>query len=172
MREHPCLMSKDGRCLGISRRQLSASIAEADVRTTVLETSLLAEDSVLSLGVRGESPLVGHDDVLATRKFVLASAKSLDDMLQVGLLGANGKDDLTDVHASNETDRLTEGLTHTSLETICACATQHLVDAENVERVKTNAKMERILSCDLGHVLVDDNTSGLKCLRRELLILA
>lgn len=32
--------------------------------------------------------------------------------------------------------------------------------------------MERVLTGDLGHVLVDDDTSGLERLRRQLLVLA
>lgn len=102
------LVGQDGGVLGIRLRQLAAGVAEADVRTAVLQASLLAKSGVLGLGVRSEAPLVGDDDVLATRELVLASAESLDDVLQVGLLRADGEDDLSDVDARDQASRLSE----------------------------------------------------------------
>lgn len=55
-------------------------------------------------------PLVGDNDVLATREFVLASAQRLNDVLQVGLLGADREDDLTDVDTGDEASGLSERL--------------------------------------------------------------
>jgi len=158
--------------LGIGSGQLALAAAESDVRTAVLQASLLAEHGVVRLEVGSESPLGRHHDVLATREFVLAAAQSLHHVLQVSLLGAHGEDDLADVHAGNETHGLSESLTHTRLQTICACARQHFVDAQHVEGVQAHAQVERVLSCDLGHVLVDHNTAGLERLGRQLLVLA
>ena len=49
-------MHEDSIGLGIGRRELSLGGAEADVRTAVLQASLLAEHGVVSLGVRSEAP--------------------------------------------------------------------------------------------------------------------
>ncbi len=105
------LVDQQSAGLGIGSRELSLASAESDVRTAVLEASLLAEESVVALQMRSESPLVRYDDVLASREFVLAATQSLDHMLQVRLLRADRENNLTDVHAGNETNRLTESLT-------------------------------------------------------------
>jgi hypothetical protein len=59
----------------------------------------------------------------------------------------------------------------TSLQTICTSAGKHLVDTDDVVRVKTHADMEGVLAHGLDHVLVGGNTGSLKGLRRDLLFL-
>ena len=48
---------------------------------------------------------------------------------------------------------------------------QHLVDANNVEGMYTDAKMERVLARCLSHVFVGTNTGGFESLGRHLLVL-
>lgn len=48
---------------------------------------------------------------------------------------------------------------------------QHLVDADNVERVQTHADVELVLAAVLHHVLVAANTSSLQGLGTQLLVL-
>jgi len=146
--------------------------AEADVSTTVLKTTLVTVLEILVLGVRSESPSVGDDDVLSTRELVLGASEGLDDVLHVGLLRTDGEDDLTDVDTGNHTSRLSESLTHSCLQSIGACTTQHFVDAEDVEGVSTDTHVEGVLTGQLGHVLVDHDTSGFESLRGELFILS
>jgi hypothetical protein len=57
------------------------------------------------------------------------------------------------------------------LQTISACARKHLVDAEDVVGVNTDAHVERVLATELGDVLVARDATSLKSLRRQLLIL-
>ncbi len=54
---------------------------------------------------------------------------------------------------------------------ISTSARQHLVDADNVERVHAHAQMERVLPARLGHILVRANARGFKGFGGELLIL-
>merc|ERR1719164_67449 len=60
---------------------------------------------------------------------------------------------------------------HTSLETICTSARQHLVDTNHVERVRANTEVERFLACKTDHALVRRNTRSLEGLTGHLLVL-
>ena len=59
----------------------------------------------------------------------------------------------------------------TCLQTICTGAGKHLVDTDNVERMQANAQVEVVLSDRVDHVLVGGNTSSLKRLGGDLLLL-
>ena len=59
----------------------------------------------------------------------------------------------------------------TGLQTICTGAGKHLVDTDDVVRVKTHADVERVLAHGLDHVLVGGDTGSLKGLGRDLLLL-
>ena len=50
-------------------------------------------------------------------------------------------------------------------------ATQHLVNADDMEGVDANAKVERILARVLSHVFVSANTGRFQSLRRDLFVL-
>ena len=81
------------------------------------------------------------------------------------LLHTDGHHDLTDSNASHEPVGLSESSTHTSLQTICSGACQHLVDTHNVVRVNTDANVVCLLSCEPGQVLVAGNTGCFQALR-------
>jgi len=149
----------------------TVAVEDTDVDTLVDEAVLGLENLVLLTSELGESPLVGNSDVLATRELVAGTTERLADLSLVGVLGADGEDDLTNIDASNETSGLAEGTTHTSLETISSGARQHLVDTDDVEGVSANTEMERVLAGDLRHVLVHDDTGSFKSLRGDLLLL-
>lgn len=125
---------------------------ELDVGTVLLELALLAELDVLLAADGGETPVLGDDDLLATRELVHGAAESLDGGGTVGVTGADGQDDLADVHTGDEAVGLTEGTTHTGLETIGTSARQHLVDTDDVEGVHTDTKVETFLTGDLDEV--------------------
>jgi hypothetical protein len=72
----------------------------------------------------------------------------------VGVTGADGQENLADVHTGNETLGLTESTTHTSLQTIGTSARQHLVDTDDVEGVDTDTQVETFLTGDLHEVPV------------------
>jgi hypothetical protein len=70
--------------------------------------------------------------------------------------------DLVDLHTGRKTVRLTVCTTHTCLQTICTSAGKHLVDTDDVERMKANANVEVILANRVDHVLVSSDTGSLK----------
>lgn len=119
----------------------------------------------------GEPVLVGNVDLLASRKFELGATQSLNSVVHLVILAAHRDQDLSDVHTGSLTVRLTERSTHTSLETICTSATQHLVDTKHVERMRANADMEGLLTTVRDHVFVHSHTGGLQSLHTKLLLL-
>lgn len=82
---------------------------------------------------------------------------------------ADAHDDLTNVDTGDGAVGLAPGTTHTSLQSIGTGARQHLVDADDVVRVGTDAEMEAFLAGNLDEVLVGANTGGLEGLRAQLL---
>lgn len=125
---------------------------ELNVGTILLELALVAELDVVLATDGGEAPVLGDDDLLAAGELVHGTAQSLDGGGAVGVTGADGQDDLADVHTGNGTLGLTEGTTHTSLETIGSGAGQHLVDTDDVEGVHTHTQVETFLTGDLDEV--------------------
>lgn len=102
---------------------------------------------------------------------VLGSSERLKSVGAERILRSQGQDDLANVDAGNRSVGLAESTTHTCLQSIGTSARQHLVDADYVVRVGTDAEMEGFLSGSLDHVLVGANTGGFEGLRRQLLIL-
>lgn len=125
---------------------------ELDVGTVDLDASLLAELDVLLAAERGEAPVLGDDDLLATGELVHGAAQGLDGVGAVGVTGADGQQDLADVHTGDTAVGLTEGTTHTGLETIGSGARQHLVDTDDVEGVGADTEVETFLTGRLDEV--------------------
>jgi len=119
-----------------------------------------------------ETPLLGHNDLLATRELKLGSSQRLDDVLGVGLLDTHGHHDLIDVHTGDRAKRLAISTTHSSLEPISPSAAQHLVNTQHVKRVQPNSHVESILAARLDQVLVGANASGLQSFRAYLFVLS
>lgn len=134
---------------------------ELNVGTVLLELALLAELDVLLAADGGEAPVLGDDDLLAAGELVHGAAESLDGGGTVGVTGADGQNDLANVHTGNGTLGLTEGTTHTGLETIGSGARKHLVDTDDVEGVHTDAQVETFLTGDLHKVPVGSRISSL-----------
>ena len=125
---------------------------ELDVGTVLEELALLAELDVLLTTDRSETPVLGDNDLLATGELVGGAAHGLDGGSTVGVTSADGQEDLADVHTGDESVGLTEGTTHTGLETIGTSARQHLVDTDDVVGVGTNTEVETFLTRDLDEV--------------------
>jgi hypothetical protein len=144
---------------------------ELDVGTIGKEVTsgLLLE--VLLATERSEAPVLGDNDLLATRELVLGATESLKSGSLVGVTSPDGHDDLTNVDTGNSAVGLTPGTTHTSLQSIGTSARQHLVDTDDVIGVDTDTEMERLLSADLDEVLVGANTGSLESLGAQLLVL-
>ena len=144
----------------------------------IFDVRAVRDDTTLSPGLHvglasqvGEAPLVGDKDLLTTRQLVLGTSEGLNDDSTVGVLDTDAHQDLTNLDTGNRTIRLTVGTTHTGLQTIGTGATQHLVDAEDVEGMDTDTQVEAVLATALGDVLVAANTGGFQGLRADLLTL-
>lgn len=130
---------------------------ELDVGTVLLELALLAQLDVLLAADGSEAPVLGDNDLLATGELVHGTAQSLDGGGTVGVTGADGQNDLANVHTGDGTVGLTEGTTHTGLETIGTGARKHLVDTDDVEGVHTDTQVETFLTGDLHEVPLGDD---------------
>jgi len=127
---------------------------ELNVGTVGAELALLAELDVVLAADGGEAPVLGDNDLLATGELVHGAAEGLKSGSTVGVTGADGQNDLANVHTGDETLGLTEGTTHTGLQTIGTSARQHLVDTDDVEGVDTDTEVETFLTGDLDEVPV------------------
>jgi hypothetical protein len=127
---------------------------ELNVGTILAELALLAELEVVLAADGSETPVLGDNDLLATGELVHRAAEGLESGSTVGVTGADGQNDLANVHTGDETLGLTEGTTHTGLQTIGTSARQHLVDTDDVEGVHTDAQVETFLTGDLHKVPV------------------
>lgn len=125
---------------------------ELDVSTIDLDTSLLSETDVLLSSKRGEAPVLGDDDLLATRELVHGTAEGLDGGGAVSITGADGKENLADVDTGDGAVGFTEGTTHTGLQSIGTSARQHLVDTDDMEWMGTDTQVETFLSGNLDKV--------------------
>lgn len=125
---------------------------ELNVGTINLDTTFLAETDVFLATQGSETPVLGDDDLLATGELVHGAAEGLDGEVTVGVTGADRQQDLANVHTGNGAVRLTEGTTHTGLETIGSGAGQHLVDTDDVEGMGADTEVETFLSGGLDEV--------------------
>lgn len=140
-----------------------------DIATVRDDATSLAGSFVLGTGELGEAPLVGDEELLAAGKLVLGTTEGLNDDSLVGVLGTDRDQGLADGDTGNGAVRLTEGASHTSLQTIGTSAGQHLVDTEDVERMDTDTHVEGILAAVLADVLVGSNTGSFEGLAGNLL---
>eukprot|EP00658_Telonema_sp_P-2_P082449 TRINITY_DN871_c0_g1_i4.p1 TRINITY_DN871_c0_g1~~TRINITY_DN871_c0_g1_i4.p1 ORF type:complete len:195 (-),score=39.88 TRINITY_DN871_c0_g1_i4:42-626(-) len=129
--------------------------------TILDDTSGLTSLNEISLEVLGESPLAGSVNLLAASNLVLGTTKGLESMRTDGIPAPHGDEHLANVDTSHGAIGLSECTTHTGLKPVSASARKHLVDTEHVERVYTDAHVERILTSGLGHILVARNTACL-----------
>lgn len=143
-------------------------VLERTVVVDVLEVASVLEDTVRLLGDGvllavhvGETPLLRNDDLLTTSELVSRSAESLEHDSLVAVTRSDREEDLANVDTGNSTVGLTVSTTHTGLEPIGTSARKHLVDTDNVVRVDTHTKVERVLTRGLGNVLVGADTGGL-----------
>jgi len=91
---------------------------ELDVGTVDTNLTSLTLGDVFLTTERSEAPVLGDDDLLATRELVLRSAEGLDGCGAVRVLGADREDDLANVDTGNKSVWLSERSTHSSLQSI------------------------------------------------------
>lgn len=125
---------------------------ELDVGTVLLELALLAELDVVLAADGSETPVLGDDDLLATRELVHGAAESLDGGGTLNITGTDREKGLADVDTGDQAIGLSESTTHTGLKTIGTSARQHLVDTDDVVGVDTDTEVETFLTGGLHEV--------------------
>jgi len=162
--EHRGVVSKAG-------TEGTLSLADLEVNTIADEQALLLELLDLLRSEVGETPLLGEENVLATRELVGSTAESLTSLSLEHVLGSDGEKDLVNVDTSDETLGLTVSTTHTSLKTIGTSAGKHAVNTDDVVGVDTDTEVEVLTTSVLAHVLVDNDTSSFESVGGDLLVL-
>jgi hypothetical protein len=125
---------------------------------------------VVLLGELSEAPVLADVDLLSTWELELGSSEGLDGNGSLVLSSSDRHKNLTNINSSGNHGWLTEGSSHTSLESIGTSTRKHLVNSDDVVWVSSNSQVEEILTGDLDHVLIASNTSSLKCLGSDLLV--
>jgi hypothetical protein len=118
-------------------RELAVKVSsKGTVRVNILDVTAVGNDATSSASLLefltaevSESPLAGNNDLLLAGELEFAATESLLNYGLVGILSANAKEDLANIHTSTGTNWLTKGTTHTSLQTIGTGTRQHFVDA-------------------------------------------
>jgi len=132
--------------------------------------SILSHLSVLLTRPLGETPLLRHHNFLTTRELHLGTTQSLNHHLLLIILRTDGDDGLANAHTSHQIVGLTEGVTHTRLQSIGTGAGKHLVDTSHMVRMATHSHVEAVLAAVLHQVLVGSNTSSFQSFAGQLLI--
>jgi len=142
-----------------------------DVDTVTLDLRFLLKAVEITHDVRSESELTGDEDGLTTWELELGSSEGLAGVSDELWLSTDGDKDCSNVDTGALAHGLSVGVSHTSLESISTGAREHLVDADNVPWVHTDADVETFSSSVDLHILVGSNTGSLKSLGGDLLLL-
>merc|ERR1719263_633939 len=126
---------------------------------------------VILLRKFGETELRRLEHLHTPGEFGARTTERLRRNLGFILLGPDGDEHLPDVDARRGAVALAVSTAHPRLKPISPCTGQHLVNAQNVERVRPDAHMEEILASVGDHVLVRSNARRLKSLAVDLLAL-
>ena len=140
------------------------------VDTVTLDLALFLELDEGGVDVLGEAVFTGDEHLLATWELELGSSEGLLGVVHVLGLRSDRDQDGADADTSRFTKGLAVGVTHTSLQSISACAGKHLIDADDVPRMYSDPDVETLLSCVDLHVFVSGDTGCLQRLRRDLLL--
>ena len=124
------------------------------------ELSGLSESVEVRVDVVGEPVLSGDEDHLASGELELGSSEGFLGGRNVLGRGSDGDEDGSDVDTGALAVSLSEGVAHTGLKSISTGAGEHLVDADDVPGVNSDADMESFLTSSSNHVFVGSNTTG------------
>ena len=137
----------------------------------VLDGAGSGEFLVLWEGVAAEANLVGDDNTGVAWELEGSTAEGLEGVLEASSSGTDAHDLGAVAGAGDHAFWLTEGVTHTSLKSIGTSGGKHLVDTKNMEWVKVDTDVIAFLAHGLHHVTVGADTSSLKSLRGDALLL-
>jgi len=142
-----------------------------NIHTVALDFALLAQLVELTHNVLGEAEFTRDEHLLAAGELELGATEGLLGLGHILGLGTDGHKDRANVHTGRFAQGLSVGVSHTGLQSIGTGAREHLVDADHVPGVHSNANVEAFLSCVDLHVFVGSNAGSLKCFRSDLLLL-
>jgi hypothetical protein len=131
-------------------------VLEVDT-VTVKETGLHLP---LEIGhnVWGEAEFTRDEHLLTAGELETGSVHGLLGVLKVRWLGSEGHKHLIDGDTGGLDVGLTEGTSHTLLESIGTSAGQHLVDADGVPWMGSHSQVETVLGGVHNHVFVGSDT--------------
>lgn len=112
--------------------------------------------------VLGETPPLGHVDLLTSRELELGTPQGLDNLGLETVGGSDAHDGLSNTNSGNCSEGLAKSTTHSSLEPVSSGTGQHFVDSDDMEGMQPHANVELIFTTVLHQVLVAANTSGLQ----------
>jgi len=139
--------------------------------TVVNETASCFPLRVVGLREFGESKHLGDVNLLPSWEFELGTTKSFHRGVDLILLRPHRQQHLANVHPCRGAVTLTKRTSHPGLQPIRTGTGQHLVDADDVEWVRTHSEVEKILSRVGDHVFVRSNSSSFERFRGYLLVL-
>ena len=129
-----------------------------DTNTVTNDLTFLLESVEIGLNMWGESELSGDENLLSSWELHLCSSEGLTSVGGVLWGNSDGHENLTNGDSCGLAKSLTEGTSHTLLESICSSAGKHLVDTNNVPWMSSDSHVE-VFSTDGGHhVLVASNS--------------
>jgi len=91
---------------------------DLDADTIGDDLAFLLESVVVSLDEVGESVLSGDENLLSAGELELGSSQGFLGVLDVLVSASHGQEDLTNANTSGLTESLTEGASHSLLESI------------------------------------------------------
>lgn len=156
---------------GFETTQRALISKDIDACTVTLDLVLLNQSSEFTVDDRCKTVLSGDEHGHTAGELEARSAEGFER--EARLLGhrPDGDDNLADVDARALAQGLAIGVAHACLEPIGTRAREHLVDADDMPGVHSDAQMEGLFTAGNLHVLVRGNASGFERLRSDLLLL-
>ena len=156
------------------RESAKGSVVADDLyaNSVVHDLPLLLKFVIVTLEMLGESKPLADSNSLSSRELHLCSSQGFLSSIHMLSLDSDGHEDGTNLHSSAFSNGLSEGMSHTSLESISSSTGKHLIDSEDVPRVNSHFHMESFLACVVGHVLVCSNSGSFQSLGGNLFLLS
>jgi hypothetical protein len=131
---------------------------EFDVRSIGNEFIVSLKFIISSLGEFSESPFLGNDDLLSAGELVLGSSEGFKSVFDVFGFNSDREKNLSNADTGGLAVSLTEGSSHTGLQSISTGARKHFVNTDNVEWMSTDSHVETVFADPFDHVFVGCDT--------------
>ena len=133
-----------------------------NINTVINDFSFFLKLVEFTLVILGEAKLLTDSDGLSARELHHSSSEGFLSMSKILRINSDGNQDGSNVDSCSLTEWLSEGTSHTLLESISSSTWKHFVNSENVPRVNSDSHVECVLTSFSLHVLVGSNSSGFK----------